>query len=162
MRPVVFCDRRGLLAIDVEPGLEDLGIIVAAYGLAFVCGLFGAPPDAIEQRIFVDFQLKHRIELDTPGGEFLIERFGLRDGARKAVKYKAVCRVGMVDTVGDNRNHDIVGHQFAAIHDVFDAQSGSRAFRDGVAQHVAGRQLRDRKAVDNSRCLRAFPGARRS
>ena len=42
LRPVVFGDGRGLLAIDVEPGLEDLGIIVAAHRLGVICRLFGA------------------------------------------------------------------------------------------------------------------------
>jgi hypothetical protein len=45
----------------------------------------------------------------------------------------------MVDTASDNRHHDIVGHQFAAIHDVLDLQARGRAFRDRLAQHVAGR-----------------------
>ena len=44
----------------------------------------------------------------------------------------------MIDSAGDDGNHDIVGHKFAAIHDVLDTQTCSRAFRDGFAQHVAG------------------------
>ena len=66
LRPVVFGDGRGLLAIDVQPGLEDLGIIVAAHRLPSVGRFLGAAPDAIEQRIFIDFQFKNRIELDAP------------------------------------------------------------------------------------------------
>jgi len=68
----------------------------------------------------------------------------------------------MVDAVGDNRNHDIVGHEFATIHDMLDTQPQRRARRYRLAQHVSGRQLRNAIAVNNSRCLRAFPGARRS
>ena len=86
----------------------------------------------------IDFQVEDRVELDAPFGEFLIERFGLRHRARKAVEDKAVRRIRMVDSAGDNGHHDIIGYQFAAIHDVLDAQSRSRAFRDGFAQHVAG------------------------
>ena len=44
----------------------------------------------------------------------------------------------MIDAVGDNRNHDVIRHELATIHDVFDAQSRSRAFRHGFAQHVSG------------------------
>ena len=89
-RPVVLGDRRGLLAIDVQPGLEDLGIIVTAHRFAPVCRFLGAAPDAVEQRIFIDLQLQHRVEFDAPGGEFLVERFGLRDRARKAIKDEAI------------------------------------------------------------------------
>jgi hypothetical protein len=33
----------------------------------------------------------------------------------------------MINTVGDNRNHDIIGHELAKIHEMFDAQPRSRA-----------------------------------
>jgi hypothetical protein len=32
-----------------------------------------------------------------------------------------------------------IGHEFTTVHDVLDTQPRSRAFRDGLAQHVAGR-----------------------
>jgi hypothetical protein len=67
-RPVVFGDRRGLRAIDLQPGLEDLGVVVPAHRLASVGRFLGAAPDAVEQRIFVDLELKDRVKLDTPGG----------------------------------------------------------------------------------------------
>ena len=34
----------------------------------------GAAFDAVERSIFIDIQLEHRIELDTPSGELSIER----------------------------------------------------------------------------------------
>ena len=126
-------------AIDVEPSLEDLGIIVAAHRLAFVCRLFGAPPDAVEQGILVDVQLKHRIELDTPAGEFPIECFGLRDRARKAVKDEAVGRVRMVDTAGDNRNHDVIRHELAARGIKLDAVLELEVDEDALLDRIRGR-----------------------
>jgi hypothetical protein len=82
---------------------------------------------ALEKRIFVDLKFEDRVKLDTSGGKFPIERLGLRDRAGKTIEDEAIRRVRLIDAAGDYRNHDIIGHEFATIHDVFDPQPRSRA-----------------------------------
>src|SRR5580693_7615353 len=89
-RPVEFGNRRGLLAIDVQSGLEDLGIVVAAHRLASAGCFLSTAANAIEKCVFVDLELEDRVKLDTPGGKLLIERLGLRDRTGKSVEDEAV------------------------------------------------------------------------
>ena len=86
----------------------------------------------------------------------------LRHRAREAVEDEAVARVGLVDAVGDDRHHHVVGHELAARHDVLGAQPDRRAGLDRGAQHVAGRKLHDAVLVDETLRLRAFAGPRRA
>src|SRR4051794_15906666 len=55
--PVVLRNRGGLSAINLQPGPENLGVIVFAYALAVLCRFLGATSDTIEKRIFVDLKL---------------------------------------------------------------------------------------------------------
>src|SRR5450755_2647147 len=162
LRAIVLRNRRSLSAINLQPGLENLSIIVTTNALAVVRRLLGAACYTIAKRIFVDFQLKDRIEFDTPGCEFLVERFRLCHSSRETVEYKAVCRVRMIDAIDDDRNHDVVGHEFSAVHDVFGADSRGRARGHRFAEHVSGRQLRDAKTRGDLRRLSTLSRAWRS
>src|SRR6266571_1930389 len=68
----------------------------------------------------------------------------------------------MIDAIGDNRNDDVIGHEFSTVHDVFCAESRRRARGHRFAQHIAGRQLRDAKARGNLLRLSTFSRAWRS
>ena len=61
----------------------------------------------------------------------------------KPSRMKPLLGVGLVDAVGDDRDHDLVGHQLAARHDVLGLEADRRAGRHRRAQHVAGRELHD-------------------
>jgi hypothetical protein len=49
----------------------------------------------------------------------------------------ALARVRLVDAVGDDRHHDVVGHELAARHQLLGAQPHGRAGVDRRAQHVS-------------------------
>ncbi len=70
-----------------------------------------------------------------------VERRGLRHGAREAVEDEALAGVGLLDALGDDADHDVVGHQAAARHDLLRLQADRRAGLHRRAQHVAGREL---------------------
>jgi hypothetical protein len=151
-----------LSTIDIQPGLKNLWIIVFAYAVAAFCRFLRAAPYAIEKRIFVDFQFKDRVEFDPPGREFLIERFRLRHRSGKTVENEAVCRVRFPDAIGDNRNHDVIGHKFSTVHNVLGAESQRRARGHCCTQHLPGRQLGNAKTRGEPRRLSTFSRARRS
>ena len=72
---------------------------------------------------------------------------------------KPLLRVRLVDPVGDDADHHVVGDQIAARHDVLRLQSDRRPRLDRRPQHVAGRELHDavllrRAAATACLCLR--------
>ena len=68
----------------------------------------------------------------------------------------------LVDPVGHDADHDVVGHQLAAGHDVARLHADRRAGGDRRPQHVAGRELHDAVTVDQRLRLRALAGPRRT
>ena len=90
-----------------------------------------------------------------------VERLGLRDRAREAVEDEALPGVRLLDALGDDADHDVVGDELARLHDGLGLEADRRAGRDGRAQHVAGRELRDAVALDDAGGLRALPRPRR-
>ena len=70
-----------------------------------------------------------------------VERFGLRDSSRKAVKNKTLAGVGLFDAVFDNGDDDVVRTKRAAGHDVRHLTAERSSGLDRRAQHVAGREL---------------------
>ena len=155
-------NRGGLSAINLQPGPENLGVVVFAYALSVLCRFLGAASDTIEKRILVDLKLKDRVEFNPPGCQFLIERFCLRHRSGKAVENEAVCRVRLTDTMGYNLNHDVIRHKFSTLHDVFGAESQRRARGHRFTEHVPGRQLRNAKARGELRRLSTFSRTWRS
>ena len=110
----------------------------------------------------VDLELDHAVELEAALGQQAVERLRLRHRAREAVEHEAALGVRLIDAVGDDRHHHLVGNQFAAIHDGLGAQADRRAGRDRGAQHVAGRELNDAVFLDQALRLRALPRPRRA
>jgi hypothetical protein len=118
--------------------------------------------DTLEQNALVDAQLDHRVELEALFGEKPVERLRLRHRAREAIENEPLARIRLADTVGNDGDHHLVGHQFAARHDVLRAQTDRRAGRHRRAQHVAGRQLHDAVLRDQTLRLGTLPRPRRA
>ena len=104
--------------------------------------------DPLQQRALVDAKLDDGIELDVLLLEQLIERFGLRHGARKAVEDESVRRVRLIEPVRNDPDHDLVRHQAAGGHDVLGLDADRRLRRHRGAQHFPGRELNDVVAVN--------------
>jgi hypothetical protein len=113
-------------------------------------------------RARIDHELDHGIELQVFPGEQPLQRLGLRDRARKAVEDEPLLGVWLIDAVGDDLHHDLVGHELAARHQVLCLEAHRRAGRDRRAQHVAGRKLHDAVARNKALRLCAFAGPGRS
>src|SRR5512132_4433299 len=135
-------NQRGRLRpVGGKPTPQNLRNIIRADFLAARRHLSYPPLDPVKKYALVHLELDDAIELEAPLGQQAIERFRLRQRSRKTVEHKAAFRVGLTDAIGDNRNHDLVRHQLAALHDAFGLQAHRRAGRDRGAQHVSGREL---------------------
>ena len=58
LRPVVFGDGSGLHAVCFQPGLENVGVIVTAHGLAFIARFLGTTFDADQKYVFIDLSYR--------------------------------------------------------------------------------------------------------
>ena len=68
--------------------------------------------------------------------------------------------VRLLDAVADDRDHEIVGAEFAARHDVLRLTPDRRAGLDRCAQHVAGGELDDAVFFDETLGLCTFASPR--
>ncbi|MNC92721.1 hypothetical protein D3C83_91940 [compost metagenome] len=71
-------------------------------------------------------------------------------------------RVGLRDALLDHAEHDVVRDEIASVHDLFRLLAERRLVRDGFAQQVARRDLRQPVLFLNPLRLRALAGARRA
>jgi hypothetical protein len=116
---------------------------------------------ATQQRALVDAQLDHRIERQPLALEKRVERLGLRHRARKPVEDETVPRVRLVDALGDDADHDVVGHQPAAGHDVLRLEPDRRSGGDCGAQHIPRGKLNDAVLLNQPLRLRSLARPRR-
>jgi hypothetical protein len=68
-----------------------------------------------------------------------VERLGLRHRARKTVKNEALTGVRLVDTLPDNTDHEVIGAELAARHDLLHLSANRGACLHGGAEHVSCR-----------------------
>ncbi len=68
----------------------------------------------------------------------------------------------LIEPLGDDAVDDVVGDEITAIHHFLGGKAHRRLGRDGRAQDVAGRELRDTESLDQDLGLRALAGARRA
>ena len=89
-----------------------------------------------------------------------VERLGLAPGPRKAVEHGAAAGVGGRETLEEDVDDGVVGHELAAAHVPVGGTAERRARGDRGAEQVAGRQHRHAEAPGQDRRLRPLPGAR--
>ncbi len=79
----------------------------------------------------------------------------------KSVEQAAVDAIGLREPLGDDADHDIIGHEFADLEIAgrLTAQFGARLVR--FAEHVAGREMDDPEMVPEPLGLRPFSSTRR-
>src|SRR5262245_60416054 len=159
---VIVRERRRLRPISRKSFFEHARIVVCADRLATGCHLSYTLLDAPEQNALVHFELYHGIKLQTPFGQQAIERFRLRDRARKAIEHKAALGVGLANAVSNDRHDNLVWNQLAAFHDAFGAQPYRCSGSDSGTEHVPGRELDNSVFGYQALRLRALPRPRRA
>jgi hypothetical protein len=92
--------------------------------------------------------------------EKFVERLGLRHGARKTVENEAVLHVRLIETIGNDPDHDFIRHQRAARHDVLGPKTNRGLGGNRRAQHFAGRKLHDAVSMHQPLSLCPLAGAR--
>ncbi len=100
------------------------------------------------------------VDLFAHVGQYLVQGFGLGDGARKAVQNKAFLGIGLLEAILDNADDHLVRDQLAGVHVFlgFFAHFGPLFHRG--AQDIAGGNLGDLILVDKLLGLGAFAGPR--
>ena len=93
-------------------------------------------------------------------GEHLVERRGLRVGAREAVEEHAGGGVAGGQPLAEHRDDEVVGDQVAAGHDGLGLEPERRPVAHGGAQHVAGGDVGQAAGHGHARSLGALTGAR--
>ena len=73
--------------------------------------------------------------------------FSLRQSAREAVEDEAVLARRRVDGVPDELDHQLIGHELAALHDRTGDLTKRRVGSHGGAQHIASGEVADRLAL---------------
>jgi len=97
-------------AEDEDPERADFATL-----LEYVSEMPGI--ERVHQRVGVDDQFDHRIELHALGGQHLRQRLGLRHGAREPIENKATRGVRLVQTATQHTDQDVVGDQLTSLHD---------------------------------------------
>jgi hypothetical protein len=94
--------------------------------------------------------------------ERVVEGPGLLDRARKAIEEDTLLGIGPLDAFEQHRDRDFVRHQLAQIHELLGALAQLGALLDGLAEQIAGGDVREPEPVGDELRLRAFAGARRA
>ena len=101
-----------------------------------------------------DLDGDHSVESDTR----LLQRLSLGDGAGHPIQNVAVGAVGLLQTLVDDADDDLIGHQLASIHVLLGLQPGGRAVLHSRPQDVARRDGGDIQLFLDDVCLGALAG----
>src|SRR5688572_26137193 len=97
----------------------------------------------LEQHRRVDVHQHDRIDRLAELGQERIESLGLRNVAWVPVEYESRRRIRAAETLADQAEDDLVGHELARVHCGLGTLAELRAALDRVTQQIAGRHLRD-------------------
>src|SRR5579862_3198733 len=98
--------------------------------------------DTPDQRLVINLQLDHPVDLLAASGKHSVERPGLRDGAREAVEDGTLCTGILTEALRNDGDDDVIGNELAAVDDVLGFPAKLRTGARGRAQHFARRELR--------------------
>ena len=144
------------VAETVDFDMEALAFVVRgdgeSFGLVFFEAVFdgllvvvatsrdlGTFEHASDEFFARDVEADHAGEFASMFCEEFLEGFGLSDVAREAVEENALCIFG--NGLVDHFDDDVVAHETAGVHDVFDAFSEFGLVDNFFAQQVAGRNV---------------------
>src|SRR5690606_5583729 len=119
--------------------------------------------DAASAHALDDVLVRHHdFDDEVQGDTGFLQGVGLRNGAGEAVEQITVLAIGLLQAVAHQADDDVIGDQFAGIHDFLCLESQWRLGLDGGAQHVAVRDLRNAEFFGNERSLRSLASAGRA
>src|SRR3954453_12362979 len=175
---VVVDERRGLVAVDLQaPAHRLLAVVLAlaerlAVDVADLVVLRGVVLEVVGVAVrahaparetaddvllgHVDQQRRGQPAVDL--AQRVVERLGLLVRPREAVEQEAVGGVGLAQAVEDHGDDDLVRHELAAVHVRLRLLAEVRLVLDGLAEHVARRDVREREVLLQTIGLRALPG----
>ena len=118
--------------------------------------MYAAAHDTIDDQLVRYRELQNVVNGDA--GFF--HGVSLRDSAREAVQQETVTAIFLGDTLFHQRDDQLIGHQFAGVHDVFRlfTELGAGFYRG--AQHIAGGDLRNTVFLHDELSLSSFTRAR--
>src|SRR4051794_7694814 len=164
---VVLDERRGLVAVDVEPRADRLLAVVLALvqrlavdvaavvvprrvvlDVVHVAVRAHAPPrqpphDVVGRHV----DEERRAQAAAHALERLVERLRLLGRAREAVEQEAVRGVLVAEAIEDHADDHVVGHELAAVHVPLGLAAQVRALLHRRAQDVAGGDVGQREVV---------------
>ena len=115
------------------------------------------PGQPVEDDLARHVEVDHEVERIAV--EHAVELLGLMHRAREAVEYEAVVeRATGREALLDDADHDVVGNEFALVHEALGLEPECSALRGLLAEHVAGRQVRDAVMLRETRSLRPLAG----
>ena len=88
---------------------------------------------AVDDLLIGNLDVQYAVKPDACG----LQGLGLGDGAGHAVQDIALCAIGLRQTLGDNADDHLVGHQFARVHVALGLEPHARTVFHGRAQDVA-------------------------
>jgi hypothetical protein len=144
----------GDLVVQGEPPPDDLFGVV---GAAFQRGPGEQPPD---QLVVAGLEVQGDVRGHAEVQPDLVERLRLGHVAGHAVQDVADATLLRVDEgVAHHVEHDLVGHQLAAVQPFLNGTAQRRAPRHVVPQQVTGGDVRDVEVGGDQRALGAFARA---
>src|SRR5690606_19036435 len=150
---IVGHQRCRLLLVDVE-ALAQHFLGVVGPGTA---RLRGALYNTAYQLVCIGFDLDHGIKLDALVDQHGVQRFGLRNGAREAIKNETGFAIGCVQTLRDDAVDNGITDQITTIHYYLGLKPQRGLGRNRRAQDVTGGQLGDIVGLDQDLGLSPLP-----
>ena len=150
LRPVVLDERCRLPVVQREAPLDRLERVV---GAALDLGALEHPVDQLLP--VADLELEDDVDRALELAQQHVERLSLRHRAREAVEDEARDRVAAREPVADQVDHQLVVDELAGVEHRLQLAAERRLELAHLAQHVAGRDVRD--AVGGRDLLRLRP-----
>ena len=145
----------GLAAAQVAHTL-DLALLVDDVVAGTALFADAAAAHALHDHIVLDLQLQHLVDADAHS----LNGLGLGNGAGHAVQDEAVGAVGLCQTLLQDADDDLIGHQCAGVHEALCLQAHLGAILHGSTQDVAGADGGDVQLCADDLGLRALTGTR--
>jgi len=144
---VVLAVHQGLasnvvLAFDL--GWVEFQVVAAATGLMNTTAF-----DSFGEHFFVDFELKHSVDLSVVLGEHAVELLGLDLGSWETVEENTTFTLWLLQVVLDESNDKVIWDEIATLHDSVGCFSKLSSRLDGSAEHVAGGEMADAEIVSD-------------
>ena len=130
-----------------------LGVVGASFDL-------GALQETLNERLGVDGQRQHGVELVTALGEVVVQRADLVQGAGEAVQQEAGLRIVLIQPVGDDLLGEFVRNIITGRHDRFHLEAQWGLLLHVRTEDVSGRNRRNAVVGSDAWGLGAFTCAR--